>query len=80
MVAHRAEIWSLDLDPNGDMIFTGSAEGELKAWRIDHEAMARGLKEDENGDVSDFPVVLLNSAFYTFHPFLTGREDDTSTF
>jgi U3 small nucleolar RNA-associated protein 12 len=51
VVAHRAEIWSLDINPDGDTIFTGSAEGELKAWNIDHEAMKSGLQENENGEV-----------------------------
>jgi len=52
VVAHRAEIWSVDLNPNGDTIFTGSAEGELKAWRVDREAIHRGLKENEDGNVT----------------------------
>ena len=52
IVAHRAEIWSLELDPTGNTIFTGSAEGELKAWKLDREAMKEGLKENETGEVS----------------------------
>ena len=34
------------------MIFTGGGEGELKAWRIDNEALSNGLKESEKGEVS----------------------------
>ena len=34
-----------------DLVFTGSGEGELKAWRINHEALADGLKETESGEV-----------------------------
>lgn len=50
-MAHRAEIWSVDLNPDGNTIFTGSAEGELKAWRIDREGMKIGLKENDMGEV-----------------------------
>lgn len=52
VVAHRSEIWSLDLNNDQDLIFTGSGEGELKAWKLDHEAVAEGLKETETGEVS----------------------------
>ena len=51
VVAHRSEVWSMELDPEQTLIFTGAAEGELKAWRIDHEAMASGLRETETGEV-----------------------------
>jgi U3 small nucleolar RNA-associated protein 12 len=44
-------VWSLDLNPEQDLIFTGSGEGEVKAWRIDSEALAAGLKETETGEV-----------------------------
>lgn len=63
VVAHRAEIWSLDINPDGDVIFTGSGEGELKAWKIDHEAIKSGLKESEDGEVggSFLKVVLFQT-------------------
>lgn len=51
IVAHRSEIWSMSVDETQDLIFTGSGDGEVKAWRIDKEAMAEGLKETETGDV-----------------------------
>lgn len=54
VVAHPSEVWTLDISPEQDLIFTGGGEGELKAWRLDHDAMAMGLKEDENGEVSKF--------------------------
>ena len=54
IVAHRSEIWSLDTNQDQNLVFTGSGEGELKAWRIDHKALADGLKETESGEVSDF--------------------------
>jgi U3 small nucleolar RNA-associated protein 12 len=44
----------MDIDPEQSLVFTGSAEGELKAWRIDHAALSDGLKENEKGEVSDF--------------------------
>ena len=51
IVAHRSEICSMDVDPDQDLVFTGSGEGEMKAWRIDHEALEAGLKETETGEV-----------------------------
>lgn len=41
----------MDLDLEQDLVFTGSGEGELKAWRIDHEALVQGLRETESGEV-----------------------------
>ena len=51
VVAHRSEVWTMDLDPEQELIFTGSGEGEMKAWKIDHEALGRGLQETESGEV-----------------------------
>lgn len=41
----------MDLSPQHNLIFTGSGEGDLKAWRIDHDAVAAGLKQTESGQV-----------------------------
>lgn len=51
VVAHRAEVWTLAVDAEQRLVFSGSAEGEMKAWRLDHEAMSNGLQETENGEV-----------------------------
>ena len=51
VVAHRSEIWTLAIDPDEALVFTGSSEGEMKAWRLDHDAMAAGLAETETGEV-----------------------------
>jgi WD40 repeat protein len=51
IVAHRSEVWSLDINKEQDLLFTGSGEGEVKAWRIDSEALSTGLRETENGEV-----------------------------
>ena len=51
IVAHRSEVWTLDLNPEQELVFTGSGEGEMKAWKIDHEALAGGLRETESGEV-----------------------------
>lgn len=51
LVAHRSEIWSLDVNQDETMVFTGSSEGEMKAWKIDTQALAEGLKETETGEV-----------------------------
>lgn len=51
IVAHRSEVWSLDINWKQESFFTGSGDGEVKAWKIDSEALARGLKETETGEV-----------------------------
>lgn len=51
IVAHRAEIWTLDINNEQNLLFTGSGEGELKAWKIDHEVLEAGLKPLETGEV-----------------------------
>ena len=51
LVAHRSELWTMDLNPEQDLVFTGGSEGEMKAWRIDHESLAKGLQETESGEV-----------------------------
>ena len=55
IVAHRSEVWSMALDPEQNLVFTGSGEGEVKAWRIDHDAIAEGLKETDTGEVRLVP-------------------------
>ncbi|KAH8106121.1 WD-repeat-containing protein [Cristinia sonorae] len=54
VVAHRAEVWSLDLDPRQELIFTGSGEGDMKVWKLDHGALESGLQESESGEVVKF--------------------------
>jgi U3 small nucleolar RNA-associated protein 12 len=51
VVAHRADVWSLDVDVDQDLIFTGSGDGEVKAWKMDREVLSGGLKETETGEV-----------------------------
>lgn len=52
VVAHRSEIWTMDVNLDQNMIFTGSGDGEMKGWRLDYHAMSDGLKETEAGEVS----------------------------
>ncbi|KAH8118406.1 WD-repeat-containing protein [Phellopilus nigrolimitatus] len=52
IVAHPSEIWTLDINPEQELIFTGGGEGELKAWRVDHNALREGIKENETGALS----------------------------
>lgn len=51
IVAHRGEVWTLELNPTQELIFTGSGEGELKVWKVEHAALAEGLRETESGEV-----------------------------
>ncbi|KAJ8523465.1 hypothetical protein ONZ45_g54 [Pleurotus djamor] len=52
VVAHRSEICSMTLDPEQSLLFTGSNEGEMKAWQIDHDELAGGLKSDPSGELT----------------------------
>ncbi|KAF8897438.1 WD40-repeat-containing domain protein [Infundibulicybe gibba] len=76
VVAHRSEIWTMDVGMEGNMVFTGSGDGELKAWKIDTDALMHGLKETVDGEVSKiiYPISSLplasrhRVAQITFHP------------
>ncbi|KAF7301359.1 WD-REPEATS-REGION domain-containing protein [Mycena indigotica] len=76
VVAHRAEIWTIDIHPQQNLLFTGSSEGELKAWKFDQEAFAGGLKETETGEIAKMihPLATLplssnhRVSQVTFHP------------
>lgn len=57
IVAHRSEVWSMAINQERDLVFTGSGEGELKAWKVDRTAIAEGLKETETGEVSQNSVL-----------------------
>ncbi|KAI6119434.1 WD40-repeat-containing domain protein [Pisolithus croceorrhizus] len=77
VVAHRAEIWSMDVSPDQKYLFTGSNDGDLKAWRIKYEAIADGLRESESGEIdkiihftASLPLALHHRVSHVlFHPF-----------
>jgi len=73
VVAHRSEIWSLDINLDKDTLFTGSGEGELKAWKIDREAITKGLNQAETGEVNYTKYLI--TCFLLFWP---DHKDDTS--
>lgn len=73
IVAHRSEIWTMDIDREQNLVFTGSSEGELKAWRIDQEALAEGLKETESGEVDIRDCI----SYCPNSPSFLGCENDT---
>ncbi|KAI0307347.1 WD-repeat-containing protein [Multifurca ochricompacta] len=89
IVAHRSEVWSLSLNSEQDMLLTGSNEGELKAWRIEPDALKDGIKELENGELSKaiHPVSTLpltsshrvsQIAFHPTLPYLFVQSHDRS--
>ncbi|KAI0939760.1 hypothetical protein AcW1_004680 [Taiwanofungus camphoratus] len=89
VVAHRSEIWTMDVDSEHNLMFTGSGEGELKAWRVDHEALAQGLRENEMGEVTKIihPVTTLplssshrvsQITFHPIKPYLAVQSHDRS--
>ncbi|GAB1519704.1 beta transducin [Rhizoctonia solani] len=53
-VAHRSEIWSMDIDSSDRklLILTGSGDGEVKAWSLDGVILQNGLVQNENGEIS----------------------------
>ncbi|KLO08525.1 WD-repeat-containing protein [Schizopora paradoxa] len=87
VVAHSSEVWSLDLNPSQDLIFTGSSDGDLKVWKLDHASLREGLKEDAIGELSKmitFAVSLPLStkhriteiAFHPTEPYLAVQSHD----
>ncbi|KAI0269170.1 WD-repeat-containing protein [Gloeopeniophorella convolvens] len=52
IVAHRAEVWSIGLNAKQDLLLTGSNEGELKAWKVERNALEDGIKETDSGELS----------------------------
>jgi FOG: WD40 repeat len=69
IVAHRSEIWTMDLDCERNIIFTGSGEGDLKAWSIDYKALSEGLKEKDSGEVG----ILISPHFLEWLEVLVSR-------
>ncbi|KAG6813504.1 hypothetical protein H0H92_010529 [Tricholoma furcatifolium] len=89
VVAHRSEVWTMDVNPKHDLIFTGSNDGELKAWRIDQHALTNGLRETESGEVvkiihpvSSLPLAsrhrVSQVGFHPSQPFLAVQSHDRS--
>ena len=60
VVAHRSEVWSLDVDPTGTIILTGSGEGEVKAWKLDRDALANGIQAMPSGEVCSYFLSVTN--------------------
>ncbi|EIN10729.1 WD-repeat-containing protein [Punctularia strigosozonata HHB-11173 SS5] len=56
VVAHRSEVWTLAVDTQQGLAFTGSGEGELKAWTLDTAPYEERLKDAAPGEV---PKVVL---------------------
>lgn len=75
IVASHSEVWSTDVHHELNLIFTGSGEGELKAWKIDREALKDGLKETESGEVS-----LQLFFFSSYVLIVVGCENNSSPF
>ncbi|KAF5393700.1 hypothetical protein D9757_000118 [Collybiopsis confluens] len=89
VVAHRSDVWSMDMNMERNIIFTGSGEGEVKAWRIDSEALSTGLVEADSGEINKIihPVAALplssrhrvsQISFHPSQPFLAIQSHDRS--
>ncbi|KAK1236731.1 beta transducin [Marasmius sp. AFHP31] len=89
VVAHRSDIWSMDIDVDQSLIFTGSGDGEVKAWKIDRDIISGGLRETDTGEVakaieaiSTLPLSskhrISQISFHPTHPFLAVQSHDRS--
>lgn len=45
VVGHRTEVWSFDVDPEQNVIISGGAEPQLKAWKIDWSILDKPIEE-----------------------------------
>jgi U3 small nucleolar RNA-associated protein 12 len=61
IVAHRSEVWTLDVDPSEDILLTGSGEGEVKAWKINQAGLKSGLQESSSGEVCLFVSIPIHT-------------------
>ncbi|KAL0582040.1 beta transducin [Marasmius crinis-equi] len=89
VIAHRSDIWSMDIDIDQNLIFTGSGDGEVKAWKIDRDVLSGGLRETDTGEIAKAIEALstlpLSSkhripqiAFHPTQPFLAVQSHDRS--
>ena len=49
VVGHRGEVWTLDVDPSGTRLATGSSDAELRLYRINADGDAGGVEEGGDG-------------------------------
>ncbi|KAG8778743.1 hypothetical protein FRC16_003725, partial [Serendipita sp. 398] len=89
VVAHRSEVWTLDVNPIEDVLLTGGGEGEVKAWKIDHDALRSGVEETAPGQLtkmlcpmSALPIAskhrVSQIAYHPTSPFLAIQSHDKS--
>ncbi|CDS10194.1 hypothetical protein LRAMOSA02870 [Lichtheimia ramosa] len=45
VVGHRTEVWSFDVDPEQNVIISGGAEPQLKAWKIDWSILDKPIEQ-----------------------------------
>jgi len=43
LVAHRSEVWSMDVNADETLLVTGSSDAELQLWRIDKDKLGQQL-------------------------------------
>ncbi|KAF8826648.1 hypothetical protein HHX47_DHR5000056 [Lentinula edodes] len=89
IVAHRSDIWAMDVNVERNIIFTGSGEGEVKAWSINTESISKGLTESDSGEINKIilPIATLplssrhrvsQISFHPTQPFLAVQSHDRS--
>ncbi|KAG8693426.1 hypothetical protein FRC08_009115 [Ceratobasidium sp. 394] len=61
-VAHRSEIWSMDIEQKDNklLILTGSGDGDVKAWNLDGSLLGDSTIQAKNGELSK-PIQLAGS-------------------
>ena len=53
LVAHRSEVWSLDVNDTDQWLVTGSSDAELRLWRIDEAVLGHQLDTAMAGAAAD---------------------------
>jgi U3 small nucleolar RNA-associated protein 12 len=68
-VAHRSEIWSMDIEQKDDklLVLTGSGDGDVKAWNLDGSMLRDGIVPLGNGEVCSFTLLIIPILFPTGH-------------
>ncbi|KAJ3723082.1 WD40-repeat-containing domain protein [Lentinula raphanica] len=89
VVAHRSDIWAMDVNTQRNIIFTGSGEGEVKAWKVNTEAISKGLAVSDTGEIYKIilPIATLplsskhrvsQISFHPTQPILAVQSQDRS--
>ncbi|TIA86921.1 hypothetical protein E3P81_04111 [Wallemia ichthyophaga] len=91
LIGHRSPVTTSTLTSDLSLLASGSSDGEIRLWSINHENLHEGLSQDDNGDfikfinhISTLPTHTINRkrisqlAFHDSLPFLAILSSDRS--